>query len=98
MGESGGRRHPSLMQDPVLAGLESEESISLLELLTNGGYMMLPILILWMVAIYIFVERTRTLSAAAKTPLQLFPLSTTLPKTQSKIGADVDSHCEGSIY
>ncbi|WP_372530125.1 MotA/TolQ/ExbB proton channel family protein [Ekhidna sp.] len=58
----------SVMQDPVLEGLESEESISLLELLTNGGYMMIPILLLWMVAIYIFVERTRTLSAAAKTP------------------------------
>ena len=58
----------SVMQDPVLDGLESEESISLLELLTNGGYMMIPILLLWMVAIYIFVERTRTLGAAAKTP------------------------------
>lgn len=58
----------SVLQDPVLEGLESQESISLLELLMNGGYMMLPILALWMVAIYIFVERTRTLSSAAKTP------------------------------
>lgn len=58
----------SMIQDPVIEGLEAEESISLLELLTNGGYMMLPILLLWMVAIYIFVERTRTLGAAAKTP------------------------------
>lgn len=58
----------SVMQDPVIEGLESEESISLLELLTNGGYMMIPILLLWMVAIYIFVERTRTLNAASKTP------------------------------
>ena len=58
----------SVMQDPVLEGLETEESISLLELLTNGGYMMIPILLLWMVAIYIFVERSRTLGAAAKTP------------------------------
>lgn len=58
----------SVMQDPVIEGLESEASISLLELLTNGGYMMMPILLLWMVAIYIFVERTRTLGSAAKTP------------------------------
>ncbi len=58
----------SVMQDPVVEGLESEETISLLELLTNGGYVMIPILLLWMIAIYIFVERTRTLSAAAKTP------------------------------
>ncbi|GAB4229128.1 MAG: MotA/TolQ/ExbB proton channel family protein [Ekhidna sp.] len=58
----------SVMQDPVLEGLGTQERISLLELLTNGGYMMIPILILWMVAIYIFVERTRTLGAASKTP------------------------------
>ncbi len=57
----------SVMQDPLVEDLESE-SISLLELLTNGGYMMIPILVLWMVAIYIFVERTRTLGAASKTP------------------------------
>ncbi|MEO9484645.1 MAG: MotA/TolQ/ExbB proton channel family protein [Ekhidna sp.] len=58
----------SVMQDPLVESLESEETISLLELLTNGGYMMIPILLLWMVAIYIFVERTRTLGSAAKTP------------------------------
>ena len=58
----------NVVQDPVLEGLETEDSISLLELLTNGGYMMVPILLLWMIAIYIFVERTRTLSAASKTP------------------------------
>ncbi|MEM9896028.1 MAG: MotA/TolQ/ExbB proton channel family protein [Bacteroidota bacterium] len=56
------------MQDPLLDPIPADESISLLELLTNGGYMMVPILILWIVGIYIFVERTRTLSAAAKTP------------------------------
>lgn len=58
----------SMMQDPVIEGLESQESISLLELLMNGGYMMIPILLLWMISIYIFVERTRTLGAASKTP------------------------------
>ena len=56
------------MQDPLLDPMPADESISLLELLTNGGYMMVPILILWIVGIYIYVERTRTLSAAAKTP------------------------------
>lgn len=58
----------SILQDPLVQDLESQDSISLLELLTNGGYMMIPILLLWMVAIYIFVERTRTLGAASKTP------------------------------
>ncbi|MEQ9403805.1 MAG: MotA/TolQ/ExbB proton channel family protein [Cyclobacteriaceae bacterium] len=47
---------------------EVEETISVLELLINGGYMMIPILLLWMIAIYIFVERQRTLGAAGKTP------------------------------
>ena len=58
----------NLIQDPVVNELETQESISLLELLLNGGYMMVPILLLWMVAVYIFVERSRTLSAASKTP------------------------------
>ena len=56
----------SNVQEPPLEG--AEESISVLELLLNGGYMMIPILILWMVSIYIFVERQRTLGAASKTP------------------------------
>ena len=58
----------SVMQDPLVEGLEQQESMSVLELLMNGGYMMVPILLLWIVAIYIFVERTRTLGGAAKTP------------------------------
>ena len=57
-----------MMQDPVVNELQTQETISILELLLNGGYMMVPILILWMVAIYIFVERSRTLNAASKTP------------------------------
>lgn len=58
----------SVLQDSVVDELDTEKTISLLELLTSGGYMMIPILLLWMVAIYIFVERSRTLGAAAKTP------------------------------
>lgn len=56
------------MQDPLVQDPEATESISLLELLLNGGYMMIPILVLWIVSIYIFVERTRTLNSASKTP------------------------------
>ena len=58
----------SMIQDPIVSELESQETISILELLLNGGYMMIPILLLWMVAIYIFVERSRTLTAASRTP------------------------------
>lgn len=57
----------SAMQDTLL-DVEKEETISVLELLLTGGYMMIPILLLWIVSIYIFVERQRTLGAAAKTP------------------------------
>ena len=56
----------AFLQDPPLE--EVHESVSVLELLLNGGYMMIPILILWVIAIYIFVERQRTLGFAEKTP------------------------------
>ncbi|MFK7952561.1 MAG: MotA/TolQ/ExbB proton channel family protein [Ekhidna sp.] len=57
----------SVMQDTLL-DVEKEETISVLDLLLTGGYMMIPILLLWIVSIYIFIERQRTLSAASKTP------------------------------
>ncbi|HCX24169.1 MAG: biopolymer transporter ExbB [Flammeovirgaceae bacterium] len=47
---------------------EGLESISVLELLLNGGYMMIPILLLWVGAIYIFVERILVISNSSKTP------------------------------
>jgi biopolymer transport protein ExbB len=47
---------------------EAAESVSVLELLLNGGFMMIPIVILWILAIYIFVERLLTIKAASKTP------------------------------
>ncbi len=45
-----------------------EESISVLELMLKGGYMMIPIFILWIVAIYIFVQRILVIREASKTP------------------------------
>jgi len=48
---------------------ETLESISVFELLLNGGYMMIPIILLWIAAIYIFVERLLVLKSAAKTPV-----------------------------
>ena len=44
-----------------------EESLSLLVLLTKGGYMMIPLIILWITAIYIFIERILVLKHASKT-------------------------------
>lgn len=48
----------------------SGEAITLGELLLQGGFMMIPILLLSLVAIYIFVERVLTIKKASKTPHQ----------------------------
>jgi len=61
----------AILQDPTvpLEGVETAtNSISLLELMMNGGVMMIPILLLWMVAIYVFVERVMTIRKASNTP------------------------------
>ncbi|HLW20792.1 MAG TPA: MotA/TolQ/ExbB proton channel family protein [Cyclobacteriaceae bacterium] len=52
-----------------LATLETGSSdIGLLDLLIQGGYMMIPLYILFVVAIFIFIERMITLKKASKTP------------------------------
>lgn len=44
------------------------DSVSILDLLLQGGFMMIPILILSFIAVYIFVERVLTINKAAKIP------------------------------
>lgn len=51
-----------------MAGAETAETISLLELVTKGGYMMLPLVLLSIIALYIFIERVMTINREAKTP------------------------------
>ncbi|MBA9077418.1 MULTISPECIES: MotA/TolQ/ExbB proton channel family protein [Rufibacter] len=46
----------------------TQESVSLLDLALNGGWAMIPLVILSLVAIYIFVERYLTIQKAAKNP------------------------------
>ncbi|MEQ8581383.1 MAG: MotA/TolQ/ExbB proton channel family protein [Marinoscillum sp.] len=55
-----------LLQIEPVDGLET---ISVLELLLNGGFMMIPILLLWIGAIYIFVERLLLIKNSSKTPI-----------------------------
>ncbi len=50
------------------AGVTEEASISVLELLTKGGYMMVPLILLWLAAVYIFIERVLVIKKASKTP------------------------------
>lgn len=47
---------------------EGGDAVSLMDLLLQGGFMMIPILLLSIIAIYIFVERILTINRAAKTP------------------------------
>ena len=46
------------------------DSVRIIDLLLQGGFMMIPILVLSIVAVYIFVERVRTINAASKIPDQ----------------------------
>ncbi|MCK5702131.1 MAG: MotA/TolQ/ExbB proton channel family protein, partial [Cyclobacteriaceae bacterium] len=46
-----------------------QDSMALISLIIQGGYMMIPIFILSIVAVYVYVERIRTIGRAAKTPI-----------------------------
>lgn len=45
-----------------------ESTVSVLELLTKGGSVIILLVLLSILAVYVFVERYRTINAAAKTP------------------------------
>ncbi|MEQ9439155.1 MAG: MotA/TolQ/ExbB proton channel family protein [Cyclobacteriaceae bacterium] len=46
------------------------EAVSVLDLLMKGGWVMIPLIILFGVSIYIFVERLRTIKRASQIPQQ----------------------------
>lgn len=54
-----------LQVDPAVA---DQEAITVLELLLKGGYMMIPIFLLWIVAIYIFIQRLLVIKKSSLTP------------------------------
>ncbi|AWW28806.1 MotA/TolQ/ExbB proton channel family protein [Echinicola strongylocentroti] len=54
--------------DSLTAIENTTQSIGLFDLLIKGGYMMIPLYALFILAIYIFVERIITLKKAAQTP------------------------------
>ena len=53
--------------DTVATGA-GEETLSMIELLSKGGFVLGIILLLSILAVYVFVERYRTIKAASKTP------------------------------
>ncbi len=57
----------AILQEPALEEV-AVENMTILDLLLQGGYMMVPIVILSIVGTYIFVERLLTIKDAAKTP------------------------------
>lgn len=49
---------------------DGEASVSILDLIFAGGFMMIPLFLLSILAVYIFIERLLTIQKAAKTPNQ----------------------------
>ncbi len=61
----------SLSTADTLATEATKENIGLLDLLLKGGYMMIPLYLLFVLAIFIFIQKLITLNKAAKTPSHL---------------------------
>lgn len=57
-----------LAVDTLTSIQETGSEIGLLDLLIKGGYMMIPLYLLFVLAIFIFVERLMILKKASKTP------------------------------
>lgn len=55
-----------LQVDTTMVGQNTAETISLFQLLTKGGWFMIPIFLLSMVAVFLFVERLIAISKAGK--------------------------------
>ncbi len=53
-------------QDSVAAN--SDNTVRIIDLLFQGGFMMVPILLLWVAAVYIFIERVLTINKAILAP------------------------------
>lgn len=60
----------TIASDNTGAAVQDEASVSLWELLLNGGWAMVPITLLSLLAVYVFVERLLTIRRAAQTPNQ----------------------------
>lgn len=58
----------TVAQDSVTTAAADDGSVRVLDLLLDGGFMMIPILILSIMSVYIFVERILTIKKAATTP------------------------------
>ncbi|HYG03430.1 MAG TPA: MotA/TolQ/ExbB proton channel family protein [Chryseosolibacter sp.] len=62
-----------IISDSAAAELVTDESISILDLAVKGGVIMIPLALMWIVAVYVFVERLITINKAGKTPESFMP-------------------------
>ncbi|MGY6558168.1 MAG: MotA/TolQ/ExbB proton channel family protein [Nitritalea sp.] len=62
---------PALAVDSLALMEGGQTEIGLLELLIKGGYFMVPLYVLFVLAIFIFIERLLVIKKAAKTPVTL---------------------------
>jgi biopolymer transport protein ExbB len=60
-----------VMADSLVSLDGGQKSIGLLDLLIKGGFMMIPLYILFIMAVYIFIEKLMTLKKASKSPKHL---------------------------
>ena len=60
----------SLAKAPV-AEAAAPQSIGLLDLLIQGGYMMIPLYLLFVLAVFIFIQKFIVIKKASKTPSHL---------------------------
>lgn len=61
----------SLSTADTIAVQATKENIGLLDILLKGGFMMIPLYLLFVLAIFIFIQKLITLNKAGKTPSHL---------------------------
>ena len=57
-----------LNEQDALTIIETQEKISVMDLLFKGGFMMIPILLLFIITIYILIERILVINKESKSP------------------------------
>jgi biopolymer transport protein ExbB len=57
-----------IVTDTTTAIQSADQSMSILDLASKGGVIMYPLALMWIVAIYVFVERLLTVNKAGKVP------------------------------
>ena len=57
-----------ILTDSVAIETAGEQSISVLDLAVKGGVIMIPLALMWVIAVYVFIERLITINKAGRVP------------------------------